>query len=144
MAEIQQGALLRRMAVLCAGISLSVLLAGCTFLEAPVDGDSVASAPSQEPKEPQLSSECVEPLSDDHPWDGFDANPTCPGTPGLVPVSSEREDRVSGYLVPVIKDQGSMPHATGEARVNDAGERVAYLVAEGDTAWAIADRFCIG
>lgn len=75
---------------------------------------------------------------------GFDANPVCEGTPGIVPVSNDNEDQVYGYGVPVVKDQGPSEHARGEAILGGDNVPVAYPVVEGDTAYAIAQRFCIG
>ncbi|MDN3309315.1 LysM domain-containing protein [Microbacterium oryzae] len=57
--------------------------------------------------------------------------------------SNEVEDRVGNYFG-LPKDLGPVDGGTGDVILNAEGEPAAYVVAEGDTTYAIAERFCFG
>lgn len=42
-----------------------------------------------------------------------------------------------------VSDAGPSEYASGEPALNDEGEIVSYTLQEGDTPYAIAERFCI-
>jgi len=143
---------LSRLGVTLTVVALAVALAGCTAdsvetstATAGITGDESVSSP-QKPTQSSPSDDGTPADGPTHgnPDIGFDASPTCEGTPGLLPASNDVQDRVGGYLVPVIRDEGASRFASGDTVVDDAGAPVAYVVAAGDTASAIADRFCIG
>lgn len=50
---------------------------------------------------------------------------------------------ISGYALPELRDTGPTEYAGGEAVLNDDGTPAAYVVAEGDTLYAISERFCV-
>lgn len=129
-----------RSSVALLAVAACLVLAGCTAVE---DAATTQMPAVQTPS--ATSSPVADSLVDSEAAGvGMDANPECEGTPGLVPVSDDIEDRVFGYRVEVIKDQGPTEHASGEATLDSDGTPVAYTVAAGDTASAISERFCIG
>lgn len=67
----------------------------------------------------------------------------CEGLPGLEPRSNESREGIGGYWYSELRDVGPIDHATGEVTTDDDGQPVAYVAAEGDTMYAIAQRFCI-
>lgn len=68
-----------------------------------------------------------------HPCDGY----------AVEVRSNDVEDRVGDYFG-LPRDLGPVDGATGDVVLNAAGEPAAYIVAEGDTTYAIAERFCFG
>ena len=116
-------------------------LAGCTdspVESAPPETQSTVPIPSP--------SSTAATTTSDHPVDLGVVPAGCEGlgASGLTPVSNDVDDRVFGYVVTETRDAGPTKHASGEAILDDAGVPVAYKVADGDTASAISDRFCIG
>lgn len=119
-------------------LALAVCLAGCTT-EAPSEQHAAQGA--AEPPAQQNSSSI--PTDQENPGvvpDGCEGL----GASGLTAVPNDVEDRVHGYVVTHARDAGSREHASGQTVLDEEGVPVAYVVAEGDTAVSIADRFCIG
>lgn len=50
--------------------------------------------------------------------------------------------RVDEFMVPILTDGGPREYAQGEVILNDDGSLAAYVVASGDTPFAVAERFC--
>jgi len=125
--------------VLGAVIALMLVTAGCTANPDPEAIETPTPAATQATPAPIVEESA--PADDGL---GVDTDPVCAGTPGLVPASDDVEDRLHGYVVPVIRDEGPTENARGDAILDDDDVPVAYTVAEGDTAFAIAQRFCIG
>ncbi|MGC5077878.1 hypothetical protein [Agrococcus sp. DT81.2] len=67
----------------------------------------------------------------------------CEGLPGLEPRSDESDEGIGGYWYSELRDIGPIDQATGEVTTDADGRPVAYVAAEGDTMYAIAQRFCI-
>lgn len=115
-------------------------LVGCTDSAAVVASQIPSSEPSSEaPQEGalQLGTPPANPGALPAGCEGL-------GASGLAAVPNNVDDRVSGYVVADVRDAGATKHASGEAILDDAGMPVAYKVAEGDTSFAISERFCIG
>jgi LysM repeat protein len=56
---------------------------------------------------------------------------------------ADGDDYVSGYALPELRDTGPIEYATGQAVVNADGTPASYVVADGDTLYAISERFCL-
>lgn len=119
---------LRRMAVLLTAVIGASSLGACT-------SDSNLAIP-----EPTVVSA---PTHSDAATDA----PTGPGTQtGLcegMPSVSAAVPGVNGYIYGQLRDVGPLEGARGEVSTDDEGQPVSYVVAAGDTATAIAARFCI-
>ncbi len=147
-------------AVSIAGTALVVALAvsGCAAAAEPVEtstprvdgstprADDVASAapavttspvPPTIPVNEAQGAACVglRSISNSAPADGVERilGQGLPGDAGYV----------SGYALPQLRDTGPTAYAEGEAVMNADGTPAAYVVAEGDTLYAISERFCL-
>ncbi|WP_322411016.1 hypothetical protein [Microbacterium invictum] len=61
------------------------------------------------------------------------------------PVADATEvEQLGGATLAVPFDRGSMPHAAGEAILDDRGVPVAYKVAANDVISTVGARFCLG
>lgn len=67
----------------------------------------------------------------------------CEGMPGLEPRPNESPEGIGGYWYSELRDLGPIDFATGEVTLRDDGQPAFYVAAEGDTMYAIAQRFCI-
>lgn len=126
---------LKRSAALVGAAVAVAVLAACTPAPSPV-GTSAGSARSVpqgavSPGEAEMIAN--DPFIAEQPREG-----ACADLQGLASGSA-----VGGYGIIEMRDLGPAPHATGEATLNDDGTPAAYVVADGDTVFAIARRFCI-
>jgi hypothetical protein len=127
----------RRLGGACAA-GLAVILVGCTgMLPQP---DIQAERPS-----PSTSSTPI-PTSEPTP----DVEPPvvtgpCAGAVPAYPLRDTTEvEQLGGASLAVPLDRGSMPHAIGDAILNDQGVPVAYTVAADDVLSTVGARFCVG
>lgn len=123
----------RRLAALASAVVATVMLAGCADTEPPAE--TQASVESTAPASVEESSTADEATTEA-------VVDVCAGTKGLEARSNNSQDRVGGYIQYEMVDRGPMPSANGEVIVDDEGNPSAYIVAEGDSPDAIAERLC--
>ena len=69
----------------------------------------------------------------------------CEGAVPAYPLADQTEvEQLGGASLAVPVDRGPMPHAAGEAILDDQGVLVAYRVAPNDVISTIGARFCVG
>lgn len=126
-------------------LALAAGLVGCTPEQSTVEPRPVTS-PAATIMPGETSAYTPKPEYGEHPNNPGVIPPGCEGTgaSGIASAWNMDNDRVSGHIVRRTIDMGPLQHAAGEAVVDTDGVPVAYVVAEGDTPYAIAQRFCIG
>lgn len=110
--------------------------------EAPPPSEPPPSTPPPVDDPPRVYTGPIDPcaglhrLSDPPPADGIERifGIGLPGDKGYV----------AGYAIPELRDLGPTEHASGRVVRDDDGRLAAYVVAAGDTLYAISDRFCVG
>lgn len=130
----------RRLAAAASFGLVAVLLAGCTGSAEPEPTDTSSASSSASADANATSTPTPSPEPSDVNDDAEGAVGTCTF---IEPRSNDHDDRVGGYVIRSIVDNGVIEHATGEAQFNEDGSPRSYTVAKGDTAYAIASRFCI-
>jgi len=122
-----------RLTALAAAVAATVMLAGCADTEPPAEPESPveSTAPASVEESGTADEATTEAVVD-----------VCAGTKGLEARSDSSQDRVAGYIQYEMVDRGPMPSANGEVIVDDEGDPAAYIVAEGDSPDAIAERLC--
>lgn len=126
-----------RGAVAVAG--LAVALTACTALPAP-DGNGDALAPSGSATATPAPAPTRTPSS---PRVG-DTGPCAAAVPAYPGAAATDVEQLGGATLAVPFDRGPMPHAAGEAVLNDQGIPVAYKVAANDVLSTVSARFCVG
>lgn len=119
-------------------MGLVVLLAGCTAAPALPDAQPTRSSPpvASVPTPTATVTPEAEPVSDPGP---------CEAATPAYPIADDTEvEQLGGVMLAVPFDRGSMPHATGEAVLDEDGVPVAYKVADNDVISTIGARFCVG
>lgn len=118
---------------------LSTTLVACTDTPSTPDAATSTLAPQSWPAAPTASAT---PPTDTQP---AGAPGPCDDVDPAVPVDDESEiEQLGGVTLITPIDRGPMPHATGDAILDDAGVPVAYTVAENDVISVIGARFCVG
>lgn len=120
-------------------VSLASMLVACT---ASPPSDIDAQTPQPSPTETSAPSPTPAITPDVQPVDN--SGPCAAAVPAY-PVADETEvEQLGGATLALPFDRGAMPHAAGEAILNDQGVPVAYKVAENDVISTIGGRFCVG
>ncbi|MCE7481908.1 hypothetical protein [Microbacterium profundi] len=120
-----------------AALALTVLiLTGCAT------GQAAAEAPTVAPRTTTpvaMPTPTVEPVVEEP----LQTYITCDAAPKLIP-ADHVEGTMNGLEPTLLGDSGPRAQAQGESVLNENGEPVAYVAAEGDTINGIAQRFCVG
>jgi hypothetical protein len=120
-------------------VSLAVALVACTAppptgtdAQTPKHSPTASSAPRPTP----AFTPDVQPVNDPGPCDA--------AVPAYPLADESAVEQLGGATLAVPFDRGSMPHASGEAILNDQGVPVAYQVAANDVISTVGARFCVG
>ena len=129
--------MLRRALSTVAVVGLAVFLAACT---APLSPDS--DAQTHRPTATLAPSPTPAITADARPLD--DPGPREAAVPAYPVADDTETEQLGGATLAVPFDRGPMPHAAGEAVLNDQGVPVAYRVATDDVISTVGARFCVG